>query len=101
MDFAQLPTTAQAVVSVGGATILCVALTQWLKKYLPDWRFTNLMAFVVTLVLVEIGGIILGGIITERLYNGFLIALFGASLATFGYEAFSNLLGIAGIGSRK
>jgi hypothetical protein len=91
------------VYTVAGAAVVCVLLTQLLKHYLADWRFTNLLAWGLTLVVVEIAAVafISGGTLWERAYNAFLMSLAGASLSTFGYEAVVNLLGKAGVGPRS
>lgn len=103
IDFSQFPITPGLVYTVAGAAAVCVLLTQWLKHYLADWRYTNLLALGITLAVVEIAAALFveGATLAERLYNGFLLALAGASLATFGYEALANLFGKAGIGPRK
>lgn len=102
IDMSQFPITPQMAYTVAGSAVICVLLTQLLKHYLADWRYTNLLAWGLTLVLVEaaaalfIGSASLG----ERMYNAFLISVAGASLATFGYELIVNLLSKAGIGPR-
>lgn len=104
MDLSIFPTTASAVYTVAGAAVLCVLVTQWLKKYLNDSRWCNLIALCVTWVVVGIAAALL---VTEpvgigrRLFEGFLVGLVGASLATFGYEVLTNLAGIAGAGPRS
>ena len=103
MDLAIFPTTASAVFTVAGAAVLCVVVTQWLKTYITDARLYNAVGLGVTFVLVEVAGVFLvdGTGIWERLYVGLLVALSGASLATFGYELMTNLAGLAGIGKRS
>jgi hypothetical protein len=103
MDLGIFPTTASAVVTIAGAAAVCVAITQWLKLYLSDWRYTNLLALGATFAIVEIAAAAFAAEragALERAYGGFLVALFGASLATFGWELVSNLLGKAGVGPR-
>lgn len=91
----------QALLTVAGAAAVCVLITQWLKQYLKDWRFTNLLAFGITFVLVEAAVVVTGQTTAEGIFQGFITALAGASLATFGYETIINLLGAAGVGPRK
>lgn len=86
--------------TVAGAAVVCVVMTQWLKQGI-DSRLTNVLALVVTLLLVETAVIITEGTSPANLLSGFIVALLGASLATFGYELVSNLLGFAGIGDRQ
>lgn len=103
MDLSSIfPTTASAVGTVAGAAAVCAVLIQWLKRYIAEERWYNLVGFGLTFVLVEIAGLFVveGPALAERLFVGFFVALFGASLATFGYETLMNLFGLAGIGKR-
>lgn len=102
-DLSMFPVTIDAAFTIAGAAVVCVVLTQLLKHYLPDWRFTNLLAWLVTLIVVEIAGLFAtpAGGIPQQLYVGFLYSIFGVSLATFGFETIANLLGKAGVGPRK
>ena len=97
------PITPAMVGTVAGSAALCVLVTRWLKEYLPDWRYTSLLSLGITLVLVEIAAaaFLQDAPILERLYNGGLVALAGASLGVFGRETVLNILGVAGVGSRS
>ena len=103
MGLEQFPITPQMAYSVTGAAIVCVVLTQLLKKYLPDWRFTNLLSIGVTLVIVELAAafFVEGAPLAERLFVGFLLSLGGTATATLGYETVVNVVGAAGAGPRK
>jgi hypothetical protein len=102
MDFSLFPTDAKTVFTIGGAAVLTLLAIEWIKHLLPDWRLTNLAAFLVSLILVEIaaGAFIQEWTLWERLYKGFLVAFVGASLPTFGRESLLNLAGLAGLGPR-
>lgn len=102
-DLSMFPITPQMAYTVAGAAAICVLLTQLLKHYLPDWRFTNLLAWGVTLIVVEGAAVafVADAPVGERAYNAFLVSLAGVSLATFGFETVVNLLGKAGVGPRK
>jgi len=93
--------TYQDLLTVAGAAALCIMLTQWVKAYLHDWRWTNLLALGLTIALVLAAAAVDGSVNIEEAFAALLTALIGASLATFGYEAILNLLGLAGIGPRK
>lgn len=93
--------TYQDLLTVAGASALCVLLTQWVKSYLPDWRWTNLLALGLTIALVLAAAAVDGSMNIEEAFAALLTALIGASLATFGYETILNLLGMAGIGPRQ
>lgn len=102
MDLSIFPTTPAAVATVAGAAAVCMLVVQWLKGYIDDSRWYNLAGLVITFAIVEVAGLFLvdGPGLWERLFIGFLVALAGASLATFGYELVTNLAGKAGIGKR-
>ena len=97
------PLDPNALLTVLGMALLSGLVSQWLKAYLPDWRWTNVMVLVVAEVLA---------VITQLVYTNFhptavaiwsacLVAFFGASVATFGYETIINLLGTMGVGRRS
>jgi len=102
-DLSVFPITAGTVRTVAGSAVLCVLFTQLIKVQLPDWRWTNLLAWGITFTVVQIAGVWFAVELTlaERIYNGFLVSVGGVSLATFGYETLMNLLGLAGVGPRS
>lgn len=99
----EFPITVSAMLTVAGAAIFAGIVALWLKEHLPDWRWTNLAV----LGLAEIAALVAqliassGRPTAEAIYSAFLIGLFGASLATWGYEGISNVLGKLGVGSRS
>ena len=105
------PTTETALFTVVGAIVFCVLVTQWIKSYLPDWRYTGLLAFGLAALFVEIAGLLMlftpdgapvvAYAILRQLLIGLLIAFVAASIATYGYEQVVNLLGAAGVGPRS
>lgn len=103
MDLSMFPVTAQTLWTLLGATVWSVLMTQWIKHYLPDWRWTNLLALGLTLLLVLPVGILIiaEGTLGERIVQSILMSVAGTGLATWGYEALLNLLGLAGVGARK
>jgi len=103
MNFDMFPVTAQALWTLLGATVWSALMTQWVKHYLPDWRWTNLLALGLTLLLVLPVGILIiaQGTLGERIVQSILMSVAGTGLATWGYEGVVNLLGMAGVGSRK
>ena len=102
MDLSIFPTTASGVFTVAGAAIICVLVVQWLKGYVTDSRWYNLAGLLITFAIVEVAGMFLVETASagERLFIGFLVALAGASMATFGWETITNLAGKAGVGPR-
>jgi glucan phosphoethanolaminetransferase (alkaline phosphatase superfamily) len=91
----------QDLLTVAGAATLCAIFTQWLKQYLADWRWTNLLALAITIAFCEAAMVLSGPATGERAFDALITAIAGASLATFGYETIVNLLGMVGVGPRK
>jgi len=98
MDFMNLPLDPAGFLDIRVAGFVAIIASQWLKKYLPDWRFTSLLALGVT-VIVQIITVALAG--SGAWFQGAWAGVLGASLATFGYEALMNLAGVAGVGPRS
>jgi len=99
----EFPISSEALLTLFGAVIVAIIAGLWLKRYLPDWRYTPLVVLACTelvllLVLFATTGWRPG---SEQLVSVALMALFGASLETFGYEAVVNALGLAGFGHRS
>jgi len=99
----EFPISSEALLTLFGAVIVAIIAGLWLKRYLPDWRYTPLVVLACTelvllLVLFATTGWRPG---SEQLVSVALMALFGASLETFGYEAIVNALGLAGFGHRS
>jgi len=82
------------------AGLAAIFLTQWLKIYLPDRNWSQLLVLGITALLEVIAAALTGAD-----YWGALAAAFwGATLATFGYEAVKNaaeLLGLNGKGKAE
>lgn len=97
------PITSETLLTLFGAVIVAVIAGLWLKRYLPDWRYTPVMVLVCTVLvlLLVLFATTAWRPDSERLVSVMLMALFGASLETFGYEAIVNALGLAGIGRRS
>ena len=98
MDWLTVNLTPEGFLDIKVAAFFCILLTQWLKRYVPDWRFYNLVALGLT-VAAQLGAVALVG--SGKWFDGAWAALLGASLATFGYELLSNLAGLAGVGPRS
>lgn len=99
----EFPVTATALLTVAGAALFVALAGLWLKHYLPDWRYTNLLVLALAIIAVMLAQCVVtqwrpSG---EALFSAFLVALFAASLATFGYETIVNTLGKMGMGPRS
>lgn len=98
MDILSLTWDPRGFLTVPMAALVTIIATQWLKHYLPDWRFTPLLALVLAIVTQVVAVTIVGsGLYFEAVGVGAL----GATLAVFGYETIVNLLAFAGVGPRK
>jgi hypothetical protein len=100
IEFAVTP---QALLTVVGIAVVAVLVTQWLKHFLPDWRWTPLLVLGVCAVLAGVATWIelVHSETGSKFFTAGLLALVGASLAVFGYEAIVNALGRAGVGPRS
>ena len=78
------------------AALLAGLLAQWLKGYLPNWRYTNLLVLALAVAAELAAAALAGHNWWGAAWSGFL----GASIATFGYETIENLGGAAGLGAR-
>lgn len=94
MDF---PITAEALATLVSAAFAAGLATQWLKKYLGDWRFTPILVLALSIV-VQLAATVYSG--QMDWWSAVALGFIGASIATFGYETILNLLGVVGKGSR-
>lgn len=104
MDFlVNFPIAPGEVLTVTGIGAVTYVLTALLKVYLPDWRYTNLLAWVIAfgVAFTAAWGVAGWDIYRVDVFRAFMTALWGVGLATFGHEFFSNMLGLFGIGDRK
>ena len=77
------------------AGLAAIFITQWLKIYLPDKNWAQLIVLGITALLE-----VLAAALTGADYWGALAAAFwGATLATFGYEAVKNAAELLGLKS--
>lgn len=99
----EFPISVQGILTVGGVAVFAALAAQWLKSYLPDWRYTTLLVLFLSVLTAVIAQCIATGWqpTSEAIFVAVLIGVFGASLAVYGYESVLNLLGKAGVGPRK
>jgi len=90
----------KALLTLEGMSILIVILTQLFKKYIPDWRWTNLVAMGIGLVLGLIATYALVGLTVVTVMNALLLALVAGAGASGIYEGVKNVAGLLGFGSR-
>jgi fluoride ion exporter CrcB/FEX len=95
--------TVQMLLTVSGIAVLCSLVTRWVKSALPDWRWTNVLVLGIGLSAASMACLVLTDFhpSAEAVYNALLVGFLGATVATFGYEAVSNLRGLAGGGTRS
>jgi len=79
------------------AAALAGLLAQWLKAYLPEWRYTNLLVLALA-IGSELVACWLSG--SQNWWGALWAGFLGASVATFGYETVQNLSSLTGTGTR-
>jgi len=79
------------------AAALAGLVGQWLKSYLGEWRYTNLLVLALA-IAAELAAAWVAG--SHNWWGAIWAGFLGASLATFGYETVRNLGGLAGLGPR-
>ena len=97
------PITVGAFLTIAGSALFAGLVAQWLKAYLPDWRYTNVLVLVLAVAAAEVAQCIASAWqpTGASLFEAFLLGFFGASLATWGFETIANLLGKLGYGKRS
>ena len=89
------------LMTLAGATVLAEILVLWLKTMIQDTRWVNLLVLGLSLGL----GVVIRWVLAPPLDGPALIAalltgLTAATAVTFGYETYTNILGLFGKGSR-
>ncbi|MGQ9683416.1 MAG: hypothetical protein ACUVX9_12820 [Anaerolineae bacterium] len=92
------PLDPDGLLNPAAAAAIAALAAQWLKAYLPEWRYTNLLVLLLAVAVQLAAAAFSGG---EDWWRAFWCGLLGASIATFGYETVLNLLGVAGAGPRR
>lgn len=101
----EFPITAEALGTVAGCTAFCLLMATWLKRYLTDWRYTNLLVLALGIVASEVALLVrtLGheAVTGDAVLGALLVGVLAASVATLGYESVTNLAGKLGEGKRS
>jgi uncharacterized membrane protein YeaQ/YmgE (transglycosylase-associated protein family) len=102
MGLENFPITAAMLYTLVGAILFAGLATQWLKKYLGDWRFTGLVCLALAVAFeFAAAWVSQGKMDAEIAFAAVLLGVVGASVATFGYETIVNMLGLIGKGPRS
>jgi hypothetical protein len=88
------------LLSLAGMSALIALLVQLLKRYLGEWRFTQLLAMGIGLVVGLVATWIVVGLSPRTILDAILLAIVAGTTASGGYELVSNLAGLAGKGDR-
>ena len=64
------------------AAVVAMAFTQWIKQYLSDWRYTQLVVLGCTVALELVAMVVSG---RADVFSALMAGFWGASIATFGY----------------
>jgi len=97
MDILSLTWNPDGFLTVPMAALVTVIATQWLKRFLPDWKFTPLLALALA-IGTQMIAVALSH--TGMWFEAAGVGALGATLAVFGYETVVNALAFAGIGPR-
>ena len=98
----EYPITVAAFLTVGGVALFGSALAQYIKVYLPDWKWTQLLVLGLCIIGAGLAGFIEAAWhpSADAVFSAFQVGFWGAVLATFGYEAVQNMRGLIGAGPR-
>ena len=98
----EYPITVAAFLTVAGVALFGSALAQYVKQYLPDWKWTSLLVLVLCIVAAGLAGFIEAAWRpgADAIFNAVFVGFWGAVLATYGYEVVQNLRGLIGGGPR-
>lgn len=99
----EFPLTPESGLSILGAATFASLVGLWLKQFLNEWRYTPLLILLIAELAANGAQLIntMGQPRAADMYTAVMLGFFGATLAVFGYEVISNLLGLAGIGKRS
>lgn len=97
-----IPFTPDLLRTPAAAALMAAIIRLWLIQSLQDWRWRDLV-----LLGLTIGAEILAAAATGALsdpaqaFTAVWVGVIGASIATFGMEAITNLAGLADVGPRS
>jgi hypothetical protein len=92
--------TIEGLLSLTGMSAFILLVVQLLKRYIPDWRFTNLVAMGVGLVFGVLVTWIIKGLNPRTILDAILLALVAGATSSGLFETVANLRGVAGSGNR-
>ena len=99
----EYPIDVSAFLTVAGVALFASAVTQWLKSYLADWKWTQLLVLILSMVGAGLAGFIDASWhpTANAVFSAVVVGFWGATVATFGYEAVQNWRGLIGAGPRS
>jgi len=97
----QFPFTPDGFLSPIVAAIVGQLLHLWVRQYLGDWRWRDLLLLLLCVLVQIAAGLAAGSLSAPAAwFSAIWLGFIGASVATFGQEAILNLLGLANSGPR-
>jgi TRAP-type C4-dicarboxylate transport system permease large subunit len=93
--------TLESVLTVTGLSLVVGILIQIVRQWITETRLLNLVAFVLALVIAELGTWISSGLTWQQAFEAFLLALAATGGTTFAVETGKNIAGLLGSGSRS
>jgi len=90
----EYPITPDQMMTVAAIGAFGAVVVQWLKQYVPETagHWVNLIALAVCEVVAFAATWIAEGMNAETAFTAAMLGLFGATLATYGYEVLKNVI---------
>lgn len=90
----------ESLLTLAGMAAFITLVVQFVKQYVANWRWTNLVAMGVGLVVGLIATGIVRGLTPRTVLDTILLALVAGATSSGLFETISNLRGLAGAGPR-
>ena len=92
--------TVESLLSLAGMSALIAILVQLLKRFLGEWRFSQLLAMGIGLVVGLVAPWIVVGLSPRTVLDAILLAIVAGTTSSGLYEVVQNLRAVAGAGPR-
>ena len=90
----EYPITPEQMMTVAAIGAFGAVVVQWLKQYVPEGagHWVNLIALGICEVVAFAAMAITEGLRADTAFTAVMLGLFGATLATYGYEVLKNII---------
>ena len=93
--------TVESLLTLTGMAAIIALWIQLIKRVLPDFRWTNVVAIALGLVMGLVATWIAKGLSARTVLDAILLALVAGCASSGIYETITNLRGLAGVGPRS